>query len=188
MNEYKRKHPSFSLCGLNCSLCPRYHTDGSSKCPGCGGIDFYLKHPTCAIITCNKKHDNVDFCFECSSYPCKRYQEPSKVDSFITYKKVIQDTTEAKTDLDKYLNNLKKKQEILIELISNYNDGKSKGFYCLAVNLLPLSVLDCLMDNIKKNVIIRDINYKEKAKEITNMIKVRASDLNLELTLRKIKN
>lgn len=187
MNEYKRKYPSFSLCGLNCGLCTRYHTDGSSKCPGCGGTDFYSKHPTCAIITCNKKHDNVEFCFECRSYPCKRYQEPSKTDSFITYKNVLQDQTEAKTDLDKYINDLNKKQGILVELISNYNDGKSKGFYCLAVNLLPLSVLAWLMDNVKNNERIRYINQKEKAKEIIAMIKAKASDLKIELILRNTK-
>jgi len=33
--EYKqREYPLFSACGLNCGLCPRYHTDGISKCPG----------------------------------------------------------------------------------------------------------------------------------------------------------
>gem|GEM_PF-3991072 len=35
--EYKvRSYPLFSDCGLNCGLCPRYYTDGASRCPGCG--------------------------------------------------------------------------------------------------------------------------------------------------------
>ena len=185
MEEYKRECASFSLCGLNCCLCPRFHTDGSSKCPGCGGIDFSMKHPSCAVITCNKKHDSVEFCFECSSYPCKKYEQPSKVDSFISYKNVLQDQSDAKISLENYLNDLKKKQEILLELIANYNDGKSKGFYCIAVNLLPLSVLENIMDNIKNNVRVRDINSKEKANEITNLIKAKANSLNIELILRK---
>jgi hypothetical protein len=33
MKEYYRNYPLFSLCGLNCGLCPRYHTQGESKCP-----------------------------------------------------------------------------------------------------------------------------------------------------------
>lgn len=185
MEIYMRKCASFSLCGLNCSLCPRFQTDGSSKCPGCGGIDFSIKHPSCAVITCNKKHDNVEFCFECSSYTCKKYQEPSKVDSFISYKNVLQDQTAANINLENYLNNLKKKQEILIELIANYNDGKSKGFYCIAVNLLPLSVLESIMDNINNNVRVRDAKNKDKAKEITKLIKAKAYSLNIELILRK---
>lgn len=55
MKEYKREYSLFSLCGLNCGLCPHYQTNGISKCPGCGGQDFHLKHPTCAVITCNRK-------------------------------------------------------------------------------------------------------------------------------------
>jgi len=54
MKEYKREYPLFSLCGLNCGLCPKYHTNGESKCPGCGGTDFTLKHPPCKVIRCNQ--------------------------------------------------------------------------------------------------------------------------------------
>lgn len=89
MKEYKREYPMFSLCGLNCCLCPRYHTDGSSKCPGCGGADFTLYHPSCPVITCNKKHDNIEFCFECSLYPCQKYEY--QVDSFISKRNILQD-------------------------------------------------------------------------------------------------
>lgn len=41
LKEYKREYPSFALYGLNCGLCPRYHTKGESKCHGCGGQDFH---------------------------------------------------------------------------------------------------------------------------------------------------
>ena len=74
MAPFVRNNPRFSLCGLNCCLCPRFNTDGISKCPGCGGKDFSNQHPTCAVATCNKKHDNVEYCFQCSEYPCKKYQ------------------------------------------------------------------------------------------------------------------
>jgi len=144
-----------------------------------------MKHPSCAVITCNKKHDNVEFCFECSLYPCKRYEEPSKVDSFISYKNVLQNHIDAKSNLKKYLNDLNKKSKILVNLVTNYNDGKSKGFYCLVVNLLPLSVLDIIIDNIENDVRVRGSSEKEKAKKITNLIKSQARDLNIELILRK---
>ena len=35
-SEYDREYPLFSACGLNCGLCPRFYTDGESRCPGCG--------------------------------------------------------------------------------------------------------------------------------------------------------
>ena len=98
LDEYKREYPLFSLCGLNCGLCPHYQTQGESKCPGCGGEKFHLKHPTCAVITCNRKHDHVEYCFQCSSFPCEKYSSPSNADSFISYRNVIADFEKVKKD------------------------------------------------------------------------------------------
>lgn len=185
MNEYKRKNASFSLCGLNCCLCPRFHTDGPSRCPGCGGTDFALKHPACAVITCNKKHDGVEYCFECSQFPCEKYQKPSKTDSFISYRNVLANFSAAQKDLKKYSAELNQKVEILLNLLKNYNDGKLKGFYCLAVDLLPLSELSTIMELIDSTQKNNHGDIKQKAKEVADMIKSKAKDLNIELQLRK---
>jgi hypothetical protein len=42
MEIYTRVNPDFSLCGLNCGLCPNFHihTNRKFKCPGCGGENF----------------------------------------------------------------------------------------------------------------------------------------------------
>ncbi|TET26129.1 MAG: DUF3795 domain-containing protein, partial [Dehalococcoidia bacterium] len=53
MDKYPlKKYPIVGACGLNCGLCPRYYTQGTSRCPGCCGPDFWQKHPGCAFITC----------------------------------------------------------------------------------------------------------------------------------------
>jgi hypothetical protein len=185
MKEYKRKYPLFSLCGLNCGLCPRYQTNGISKCPGCGGPDFHLKHPTCAVITCNKKHDNVEFCFQCSSYPCKRYSEPSKVDSFISYRNVITDFERADSGgIDGYKMKLDEKVDILEFLIKHYNDGK-KSFYCNAVNLLNLKALRDIMEQIDGKISKQDIDIKDKIELIIGLFESKAKKENIDLRLRK---
>jgi len=185
MKEYKRNDPHFSLCGLNCALCPRFHTEGASKCPGCGGEDFSLKHPTCAVVTCNDKQDHVEFCFECSEYPCSRYAAAKPVDSFISYRNVDQNMAHAKRNLQGYLTELDERQEILEVLISNYNDGKSKGLYCLAVNLLPLKTLQNIMQQIHTHVDSTDMAPKEKAKYVGVLLHENAEILQIELKLRK---
>jgi hypothetical protein len=185
LKQYKRQYPLFSLCGLNCGLCPRYHTDGTSKCPGCGGQDFHLKHPTCPVITCNRKHDNVEYCFQCSSYPCEKYSRPSEVDSFISYRNVLDDFEKAKRQgLNHYVQELDEKVEILASLINNYNDGRNKGFYCIAVNLLKL-------DDIK-NILVKiheeneqNISVRDKIKRITLLLEAQAKKDNITLKLRK---
>ena len=185
MKEYKRNTALFSLCGLNCALCPRFHTEGTSKCPGCGGEDFSLKHPTCAVVTCNDKHDHVEFCFECSQYPCERYKNANLLDSFISYKNVSQNMADAKQDLHGYLTELKEKQAILETLIGSYNDGRSKGFYCLAVNLLPLVTLRDIMQQIHATTDVGGYEPKAVAKVVIVLIKEKATELHIELKLRK---
>jgi hypothetical protein len=186
MKEYKRDYPSFSLCGLNCGLCPRYHTDGPSKCPGCGGPDFHLKHPSCAVITCNKKHDNVEYCFQCSLYPCARYREPSKVDSFITYKNAVRDLEKAKKmGIARYQGELNKKIKILEFLLRNYDDGRRKSFYCLSVNLVELQHWEEIRETIDKRMKKLDMDEKEKIKLIIQMIESIAEKEKIELKLRK---
>ncbi len=177
MKEYKRQYPQFSLCGLNCGLCPRHQTDGSSKCPGCGGADFYQKHPSCGIIACSQRNGGVEFCFECAAFPCERYTRPNDKDSFITYQHVLSDFELAKTEgIETYIQQLDRKMEILAFLISNRNDGRKKTFYCTAVNLLPLEDLEHLMANSK--------NYATVASVVEYLQEI-ALKRNVELTLRK---
>jgi hypothetical protein len=185
MEQYSRKDASFALCGLNCCLCPRFHTDGPSRCPGCGGPDFSLKHPTCAVVTCSKKHGSIEYCFECGEYPCRKYAVPGMADSFISYKNVIHDLSSARQNIKQYLIDLKKKHRYLLELLANFNDGRSKGFYCLAVNLLPLSELTVIMKKVKALGKALNTAIKEKAKTATALFEATARRLNIELVLRK---
>jgi hypothetical protein len=187
MEIYTRTNPDFSLCGLNCALCPNFHihTNGKFKCPGCGGEKFFEKHPSCAIITCSKKHKNIDFCFNCDEYPCKRYLEPSERDSFITYKNREKNIKLASKNLNKYLDELQKKKNILSELLKNYNDGRMKNYYCIAVNLLPIIELEKIMTKIREIGRNENIEEKEKSKMAKDIFTELANKLKLEIKLRK---
>lgn len=150
MKQYSRTTPQFSLCGLNCCLCPRFRTTGSSRCSGCGGADFYDKHPACGIISCSLRHGGVEYCFQCSEYPCNRYVGINEKDSFITYKNVPMDMDTAKNNgVGRYLNQLTKKSLILDDLLKDWDNGRMKAYFCLAVNLLPLSDLEVAMSTLE---------------------------------------
>lgn len=186
MKEYKRDYPLFSLCGVNCGLCPRYHTDGGSKCPGCGGQDFHLKHPTCSVITCNQKHDNVEYCFQCSSYPCPKYEQENMKDFFITHQNAITDFEKAKNlGIEAYKAELNEKVEILKFLLDNYNDGKRKNFYCIAINCLALTDIKEIMDKINKEISLQTIEHKEKIARIISLFELKANEKNIKLALKK---
>ncbi|NIM99171.1 MAG: DUF3795 domain-containing protein, partial [candidate division Zixibacteria bacterium] len=84
----QRKHPTIGVCGLDCGLCPRYYTSGTSRCPGCCGPDFWEKHPSCGFITCCVKRRQLEICSECEEFPCNRFADVGKSDSFVTYRNV----------------------------------------------------------------------------------------------------
>lgn len=184
--NFSRKHPLFSLCGLNCGLCPQYQTTAKSKCPGCGGKDFKLKHPTCAVMTCNGKHDGVEFCFECSSYPCAKYEKPSPVDSFISYRNVLPDFKKVKKEgIAGYMTVLKKKMKILEYLIGHFNDGRKKSYYCLAANLLDLEDLKEIEKAAGKIDRDRAADLKTKTGQVADLIETKARSAGIELKLRR---
>lgn len=64
---------------------------GSEGCPGCGGKGHHM----CAIRKCAAEHGGVEYCFQCSEYPCERYETESEYDSFISYRNVIKDFAKA---------------------------------------------------------------------------------------------
>ncbi len=183
MDDYRRSYPEFALCGLNCGLCPRYHTDGQSRCPGCGGPDFRLKRPSCSVITCSRKHGDVEYCFQCSEFPCPKYSRPNKVDSFVTYRNVLSDFKKAsELGIKRYQAELNKKIRILEFLLKNCNDGKRKGFYCLAVNLLDFSTLERIMEPVTAGIRAgRSIDIDS----LVESFKAAARESGIELKLRK---
>ena len=92
----------------------------------------------------------IEYCYECESYPCEKYRYIDKYDSFITHKrqkadlKMIQDI-----GVEQYNLQQREKMQILSHLLANYNDGRRKNFFCVAVNLLELSELQEAMKQIQ---------------------------------------
>ncbi len=185
LTDRTRKEPFFALCGLNCCLCPRFNTDGKSKCPGCGGPDFPEKHPTCPVMTCNKKHDAVEFCFQCCDYPCGRYRNPPVGDSFISYKNVAMNLDKAKRNMTEYLEELSLRKKCLDTLLNNFNDGRKKSFYCLAANDLPPEALTEIMAEIESLEKADGMTLKERSRTAAEIISAKAAAWEITLELRR---
>ena len=88
MKEQTRAEPRFSLCGLNCGLCPMYHISETEHCTGCGGAG----RPSCAVQRCAREHGGVEYCFQCTEYPCARYTRAEPYDSFVPHRNVPLDS------------------------------------------------------------------------------------------------
>ena len=69
-----KTYPTVGVCGLDCGLCPRYYTVGTSRCPGCGGPGFSDRHPSCSFITCCVKKRGLEACGQCPEFPCSKFK------------------------------------------------------------------------------------------------------------------
>jgi hypothetical protein len=124
MKGFVRKNLLFSLCGLNCGLCPMKL---GGHCPGCGGGEG---NQSCAIAKCSIKHDCVEYCFLCGEFPCNKYENIDAYDSFITHQRQMEDLNRAKTiGIETYTKEQIRKREILDRFLAECNDGRKKTFY-----------------------------------------------------------
>lgn len=66
-------------CGMNCGSCI-VNLRQSSKCYGCRSNTSKLKtRANCSIKTCEElKKTSSGFCFDCTSFPCKRLKQLDK--------------------------------------------------------------------------------------------------------------
>jgi len=178
-----KKYPTIGVCGLDCGLCLRYYTVGTSRCPGCGGPDFFNKHPSCSFITCCVKKKNLEVCAECSDFPCSKfksdveYQQLKGSSSYPSYKKVMPNLNFIKEyGIKKFIEQQKKRIRLLEKMLENFDDGRSRSFYCKAADLLNLINLEGSLDKATQriktdNIKLGDIKIKAKIlKSILNEI------------------
>lgn len=198
MKDFIREDRLFSLCGLNCGLCTM-HIDG--YCPGCGGGEG---NQSCRIAKCSLKRNSenrnrennsekdepgrekIEYCHQCPEFPCEYYESIDEYDSFITHRN-------RRRDLDKHRNigkeayqeEQRRKTEILGELLANYNDGRRKSFFCLAVNLLECEALQAVMDQVKAVPEPAGRTIKERAAGVVKLLQDAADERGIVLKLKK---
>jgi len=76
------------------------------------------------------------------------------------------------------------KQKFLRHLIDNYNEGRSKSFYCTSCQLIPLDKLREALEDAEIKM-TKDIDIKEKANLVRAAINNLADALQIDLKLRK---
>ena len=89
--------------------------------------------------------------------------------------------------IDAYNFEQKEKMRILDYLLSNFNDGRKKTLFCVAVNLLELSELQEALNQIKSNESLFVMTEKERCSYVADVFRKIADRRNVELKLHKKK-
>ena len=132
-----------------------------SYCPGCGGGEG---NQSCKIAKCSIQHDKIEYCNQCQEFPCDQYGRADEYDIFITHRNWKQDFEKMKQiGVKAYNFEQGQKLEILKCLLKDYNDGRRKSFFCLAVNLLDLEDLKTVMEHLAEEKKLASLTLKEKS-------------------------
>ncbi len=178
MKGFIRSEQEFSLCGLNCRLCTM---NLAGHCSGCG-----VDNQSCKIAKCSIEHGSVEYCFQCDDFPCSKYEHISDFDSFITHKNQMSDIEKCRRiGISAYNAEQKEKRRILDYLLANYNDGRRKTLFSVAVNLLDIDELQSVMQQLEANEDLNDKGLKEKSAFVTKCLQSVAEKKQITLKLRK---
>jgi hypothetical protein len=186
-----KTYPTIGCCGLDCGLCPRFYTEGHSRCPGCAGPDFFNKHPSCSFITCCVKKKNLEVCGECSEFPCSKfksqqeYQQRQGSSSYPPEIKILPNLNFIKEHgIEKFVKQRKNRIKLLKTMIKNFNDGRSRSFFCRAAALLDLKSLTSALNKASRKIKtdkIKQNDVKKKAQILKEILRKTASKEGVEL-------
>lgn len=185
----KIEYPQLGICGLACVLCPNYQTDAMSRCCGCKSENRIAAG--CPFITCAIKQKGVEFCWECPEQSnCRKWAKHreygKKYDSFKCYQKLEADIDLIqKIGVGEFVKVQAVREGLLKEMLCEFNEGRSKSYYCIAAAVLEIDDIRASINKAKSSS--QGLSIKEKAKILHSLLDEIASEKKVFLKLRKAK-
>lgn len=181
------KYSKIGSCGLSCRLCPASHTEAVSWCGGCRSESRTAVG--CPFITCAVKNRGIEFCWDCKeSATCQKWKKPrdfgKEHDSFKCYQTLEDDINYIqKNGIEKFNEQQRIREQLLIEMLREFNEGRSKSYYCIAATVLEIEELRNALDKARKES--KGLDMKAKSKVMHSVLDSIASKKNYHLKLRK---
>jgi hypothetical protein len=181
------KYTEIGICGLSCRLCPMYHTETKSKCGGCKSKNRMAVG--CPFITCAVKKKGIEFCWDCDgNKTCEKWRKHreagEKVDSFKCYQKLEDDIAFIqKKGVAEFEKAQKIREQLLKEMLQEFNEGRSKSYYCIAATVLEIEELKDALTKARKDS--NGLEIKGKSKVLHSVLDEIAEQKNYWLKLRK---
>lgn len=183
-----KKHPSVGACGLDCVLCPKYYTEGRSKCGGCGS-EYSYAAVGCKIFRCCVKEKGRETCADCADLPCERLKGADDTDSFVSHRRMMANLRFIREHgLDEFRREQGRREELLQEMLDEFNDGRSKSLFCVAAALLPLEALEGSITKargkmVEEGTVSQDL--KGRARALRECLEEAAASRAMDLALRR---
>ena len=142
----------------------------------------------CPFITCALKKKRIEFCWDCEEQKtCEKWAKhrkaAKKADSFTCYQKLEDDIAYIrKNGADEFEETQKKRECLLKEMLREFNEGRSKSYYCIAATVMEMGELEEALPQAHKNS--DGLEMKEKSKVLHSILDDSAKQRNYFLKLR----
>jgi hypothetical protein len=143
----------------------------------------------CPFITCAVKKKGVEFCWDCvENQTCEKWQKHRQAgkeyDSFKSYQKLEDDIQYIKNNGIKAYNEQQKiREHLLLRLLKEYNEGRSKSYYCIAATVMNIGELENAL--AEADIVSKSADIKEKTKFMHSLLDAVALKKGYYLKLRK---
>jgi len=182
----KVSYVEIGVCGLSCRLCPAYHRETKSKCPGCKSE--YRMGAACAFQNCALKKKGVEFCGFCEeNSTCARWSKHREMgrkhDSIVCYQKVEDNIAFIqKNGMIEFEKQQKIREKLLREMLAEFNEGRSKTLYCIAATVLEIGELETVLKEARAKA--QGLDLKAKSEIMHSLLNEIADKKNYILKLR----
>lgn len=181
------RYPEIGICGLSCRLCPAYNAGEKRWCDGCKRE----KRMTvgCPFITCAVKKKGVEFCWDCKeNNECERWLKHraygKKADSFKCYQTLETDIAFVQNNgVATYEQEQKKREHLLKEMLQDFNEGRSKSYYCIAATVMDIEELKSAI--VQAKTTSKGFDLKGRSKVLHEVVDDIAARKGYHLKLRK---
>lgn len=180
-------YPEIGICGLSCRLCPAYHRETASKCGGCKSESRWAVG--CPFINCASKKKGIEFCWLCEeNKTCEKWRKHREMgklhDSFVCYQKLEDNILFIQQHgIKEFEAHQKNRERLLREMLKEFNEGRSKTYYCIAATVLDVGDLEQSLAEAREQAI--GLERKEKAQTLHTILNRIADKKKLSLRLRK---
>ncbi len=175
------------VCGLPCRMCTLYHSDGGNRCEGCKSAR--RRAEGCPFHACALERHGIEFCGDCPDHEtCARWtkfrERRAKMDTVVCSQTLESDLewTERK-GLAAYDDLQKERLRLLERMLAVFNEGRSKGYYCIAATVLDVAGLKKILTAAEKRG--RGLGIKERAAILHALLDARADQKGYELRRRR---
>ena len=181
------RYSEIGVCGFSCRLCPSYHTEAASRCGGCK--TKMRMAVGCPFITCAVKKKGIEFCWDCEeSLSCEKWGKHRDAgkqhDSFKCYQKLEDDIRFIQENgVDNFEEVQKLREQLLGQMLSEFNEGRSKSYYCIAATILGIEELEEVIGKACKES--NGLDIRGKSKVMHSMLDSIASKNKYYIRLRK---